>query len=224
MEAVAEKEVMSKEEEGRLKTKQELERFDKLEIPEEINFKVCRFQNNEEKGVPLEFSAGAPISKKNRNYVLKDGKCYLLGERVRRHIKSLGYPIYENVPDPQNPTETRSMQTGFQRRFGLSEIEEGEMDKVVVYEHLREKLNHKVLPGALENNAVIPGATDPLKDKRYNDLENDNTDLRKIVEEITRTNETLIENNAKQSEDVAMLIEANKKLMASQPKKTVKGK
>lgn len=222
MEAVLDKEVISTEEAAKLKTEQEKDRKRNFVISEETNFKVCRFQNNEEKGVPLEFSAGAPISKENRNYVLKDGKCYLLGERVRRHIKSLGYPIYENVPDPENPTEFRSMQTGFQRRFGLSEVEESDMDKVVVYEHLREKLNRKVLPGALENNAVIPGRTDPLKDKRYNDLEKDNTDLREIVEEITKTNETLIENNAKQSEDVAMLIEANKKLMESQAKK--KGK
>lgn len=222
MEAVLEKEVISKEEAGKLKTESERDRKRNLIIPEETNFKVCRFQNSEETGVPLEFSAGAPISKENRNYALKDGKCYLLGERVRRHIKSLGYPKYENVPDPENPTELRSMQTGFKHRFSLSEIEESDMDKVVVYEHLREKLNRKVLPGALENNAVIPGRADPLKDKRYNDLEKDNTDLRKIVDEITKTNNKLFENNAKQSENVAELLEANRKLMAAQSKK--KGK
>lgn len=191
MAEVMTKEFISLEDEKKLKDEAEAKRYRNLVIPEETDFRVVRFQNNEEKGVPLEFSAGAPISKENRNYVLKDGKCYLLGEKVRKHIKSKGYPIYENVPDPEEPTQFRSMQTGFQHRFSLTEIEDDEIKKVTVYEHLREKLNHKVLPGAYENNAVIPGRADPLQGKQLEITEKENDSLRDTITTLTESNEKL---------------------------------
>ncbi len=156
----------------------------KVVIPEDTDTMVVRFQNLEQKGVPLEFSAGAPISTEIRNYVLKDGLVYNLGKRLRRHITSLCYPEYKNVVDPNFPDgeQKRSMQSGVVRRFALTPVDD---INVTVYEHLREKLNHKVLPGALKNSSNLPdtgikNSNDIIADKAVKEnmrLEKDNNRL-----------------------------------------------
>ncbi len=126
----------------------------RVPIPEDTDLHIVRFQNMEQAGVPLEFSAGPPVSEEIRNYVLKDGLVYNLGKRLINHLNDLSYPIYENVVDPHFPKAgvTRSMQTGVKRRFTLVPVDDPD---VTVYEHLREKLNHKVLPGALKNSSDL---------------------------------------------------------------------
>lgn len=123
-------------------------------ILEDIDLQVVRFMNQEQKGVPLEFSAGAPISQNIRNYVLKDGLCYNLPKRLRDHVTGLKYPIYKDVDDPDSPVQgvKTSKIVGYQYRFVLMPVSD---PKVAVYEHLREKLNQKVMPGAVENSPKL---------------------------------------------------------------------
>lgn len=149
-------------------------------IPEDTDLRVVRFQNLEQRGMPLEFSAGAPISQDIRNYVLKDGHAYNLPRRLRDHILSLAYPKYKDIEDPNFPGSgiMKSMQDGVVNRFSLSEVDSKEN---IVYEHLREKLNCKVLPGALENSSYIPelvqNSTQIEKDKRTVLAETENANL-----------------------------------------------
>lgn len=134
-----------------LEKKEEKVRPKRIPIPEDTDFQVVRFMNQEQKGQSLEFSAGAPISEDIRSYVLKDSFCYNLPKRMRDHINSRRCPEYKNVDDPNFPNsgQTRSMIAGYRYRFVLVPIDD---PKQTVYEHLREKLNHKVLPGAITNS------------------------------------------------------------------------
>jgi len=159
----------------------------KKPIPEDTNFMVVRFQNMESAKVPLEFSAGAPI----RSYVLKDGLCYNLPERLRNHIAGLYYPVYNNVPDPNFPDsgQYRSMQTGKKYRFVLSTVID---DKDPVYEHLREKLNCKISPAMLSETTKAPKASaDVLSAQKQQELVNDNTNLMKKLDEVIEQNKDL---------------------------------
>ena len=150
-------------------------------IEEDTDMEIVRFLNQEQSGVPLEFSAGAPISKDIRSYVIKDGLCYNMPKRLRNHIGSLKYPIYGDVEDPDSPTPgvKTSKITGYKYRFVLVPVDD---PNVAVYEHLRDKLNQKVMPGAAENIMTEEKQTELMKEietlKREKDgMIGDNKDL-----------------------------------------------
>lgn len=177
----------------------------RIPISEDIDLHIVRFQNMEQAGVPLEFSAGPPVSEGIRNYVLKDGLVYNLGKRLITYLNNLNYPIYENVIDPNFPKTgvTRSMQTGVKRRFSLVPVDDPD---VTVYEHLREKLNHKVLPGALKNSSdlhstlkrsgdVNPGKEAEITRDTNLKLERDNHTLKSQVEDMVEKVNTVLSEN-----------------------------
>jgi hypothetical protein len=161
-------------------------------IEEDTDLQVVRFMNQEQKGIPLEFSAGAPISQNIRNYVLKDGLCYNLPKRLRDHVTGLKYPIYKDVDDPDSPVQgvKTSKIVGYQYRFVLMPVSD---PKIAVYEHLREKLNQKVMPGALENSprldtANIQSSGNIMTEKKQTELMTENEKMAnhnsKLVETI----------------------------------------
>lgn len=191
--------------------KEEVKTVKRTKIAEDTDLHVVRFQNMEQAGVPLECSLGPPISDDIRNYVFKDGHCYNLGQRIIDHLHALSYPIYENKEDPNFPGsgQTRSMQVGVKKRFAL--IPENNPE-VTVYEHRREKLNHKILPGALQNSPNLPktvqrsGDVMSGKDVKYMQNENqnlsvENHQLRGNVKDlITKVNMALAENKTMKKE------------------------
>jgi len=165
-------------------------------IPEDTDFKVVRFMNQEQKGVPLEFSAGPPISQNIRNYVLKDGLCYNLPKRLRDHINGLKYPRYADVEDPNSPVQGTkcSKIVGYDYRFVLVPEEN---PNVAVYEHLREKLNQKVMPGAVENSpklhtANIKKSGDIISEKKQAEIVADNMELEEKVKKLISDNKDLV--------------------------------
>lgn len=182
--------------------KTEVKEKPKFPIPEDTDFKIVKFMNLEQRGVPLEFSAGAPMSQEIRNYVLKDGHCYKLPKRVRAHILSadLAIPKFENVEDPSNPGTFRSMEVRRDQRFALSEVED--LKGVIVYEHIREKLNHRVKAEALKNApyAAEQDESETIKEYQGMTLEKQH--------EMMADNETLIKQNANLIKTSGTTIEA----------------
>ncbi len=164
----------------------------RIPIPEDTDFQVVRFMNQEQKGVPLEFSAGAPISEDIRSYVLKDGLCYNLPKRLRNHVNGLKYPEYENVDDPNFPNsgQFRSMVKGYRYRFVLVPVDDS---KQTVYEHLREKLNHKILPGAITNSPEL---------HKVNIQSSDNIMSEQKQKELLTENQNVINHNVKMVETI----------------------
>lgn len=132
--------------------------LERKEVVQEETY-IVRFQNLEQKGTDLEFSAGMPITKNIQSYVFKEGLAYNVSKALRDHVNDLSYPVYKDVEDPNFPGSgiIRSMQSGVDFRFALMSIDN--KPDLVVYEHLRDKLNQKVLPGALNNASAEPGNT-----------------------------------------------------------------
>lgn len=77
-----------------------------------------KFINVESPGKDLEFNLGC-----KKNYHLLDGKSYDLEENVVEHLNSLGYPIYEDVIDPDTK-QPHSVQKGFRNRFSVVPVTE----------------------------------------------------------------------------------------------------
>ena len=179
-----------------------LDRKEKTEVAEKTY--IVKFQNLEQKGVPLEFSAGMPITKEILSYVLKDGLVYNVPEKLMEHINDLSYPIYKDVEDPNYPGSGvfRSMQVGVQNRFVL--VPMINKPDLVVYEHLRDRLNQKVLPGALSNAANMPESTPTVGD----------VTSEKEVEKLKSDNMTYERQIFKQTQDIKDLVETVNKLKA----------
>ena len=124
-------------------------------IDEDANHKVVQFMNMEGDEATLEFNAGAPLSEKNKNYLLRHGRFYNLPERLRRHIAGLGYPKYGDVEVPGYKGAKKSTVVGTTHRFALLIVEDPSV--VVIEEHEKDKIALKKLPGADDNTAVLPG-------------------------------------------------------------------
>lgn len=155
------------------------EKKEAVVIPEDTNHQVVTFLNMEGDQAPLEFSAGAPLSQNNRNYLLKHGCSYRLPERLRKHIAKLGYPKYENLPVPGFPGNVRSVKVGITHRFSLQLVEDP--GAVTILEHNKDKVNIDSLPGADTNTAKIPGRQEEgvsfVADDRLKEIEKQNENL-----------------------------------------------
>jgi len=81
-----------------------------------------KFINNDQLGLPLDFSYMGPRDKEPRRYHLESGRVYELPKDVVKHLNSLSYPVYEMRTDSETGG-MKSMVIGRQNRFVCLPVE-----------------------------------------------------------------------------------------------------